>query len=262
MNRMILRQNKNQALATLWKYDAPYFGILQHVKDNIYRPLPYISTCREVLLSNIKGHIAKGNINPDQINLFVMNKKIFAKQLGYNSKELVDAAIEKHHNNNVCMANTSLRILNIIERNMNWNRTVLYELKHRSAKDNDPFMFVMSRGWSRSPFSLSLGTLFCRLSRYPQFKKARGMKSLSRELSAFSELRTNDSLLIKDILGHWKTFLKHQNEIFEGFSPKELFDMLTGGTYGINKFIKNDVTKTFKPMAERFNRIKEVEYKG
>ena len=243
----------------------PKFAIGDKAKNTV-RAISYFAMCRETLVDSFRRKVNNNLINVKALNLLVwftapgaitVLKGGKSVNINMGNKEDYFEYISTKRNKSIYRA---LYVLNMIEKELKWKRTIIKEVVHRFSHKHDLYLFVASPKWIFSPPLLSLYTLIIRSGTFENISKVKSINELSIAYSRAAQRhpldQNADVTYLKEISSLLKKFLVNVNKIYKGRNQKTNFDktILSDSSRsfdeGITKLIKG--TTGDKLVLERF----------
>lgn len=243
----------------------PKFAIGDRTK-NAVEAISYFTACRETLGDHFRRKINNNIFSSKTLDLliwFIAPGSVMVLKNGksayvtINNKENYFEWLSTEHNESIYRA---LYVLNIIEKELKWKRTIIKKIAHRFSNKHDLYLFIASPKWMFSPPLLSLYTLIIRSGTFKNISKIKSINELSTVYGKTTEKnmfgQTGDIIYLKEISSLLEKFLVNINKIYKGRNRKTNFDKLVLDNAsrsfgeGITKLVKGETGD--KLILERF----------
>jgi hypothetical protein len=243
----------------------PKFAIGDKIKNTI-RAVSYFVACRETLGKHLRYKVNRNLINTRVLNLLVwfaapgsvtILKNGKFTHITERNKENYFEWLSARHNESVYRA---LHVLNMVEKELKWKRTIVKKVIHHLSNKHDLYLFVASPKWMFSPPLLSLYTLIIRSGTFKSISEIKSIDELSIAYNKTIEKhipdQSTDVVFLKEISPQLKKLLVNVNEIYKGRTRKINFDKAIldnkGGSFseGITKLVRGETGD--KLILERF----------
>ena len=243
----------------------PKFAIGDRTKNTV-EAVSYFVICRETLGDQFRHKVSNNLLNSKTLNLliwFIAPESVMVLTNGkstyitINNKENYFEWLSTEHSESIYRA---LYVLNIIEKELKWKRTIVKKIAHRFSNKHDLYLFIASPKWMFSPPLLSLYTLIIRSGTFKNISKIKSINELSTVYGKTAEKdmfgQTGDIIYLKGISSLLEKFLVNIDKIYKGRNRKTNFDKLVlDNTFrsfdeGITTLVKGETGD--KLILERF----------
>lgn len=259
--------------AFLYPSANPTFSWLSSKVKGAYEQSTAWHTCRETFctaLGRVSGAKWKPNTTERPLNV----RKLRIAVLRKHASTLTAKARKKEIDNDLRWMKESVRLLNLMEKNLGWSLTRVYKCVDQdyvggpklSADDTHVYVFFGSAKWLRSPQLLSLYMLNIRLGRL--FKETAGYKKLSGLSKLNDKLEKNaykykgqvksDIKWFTKTYKWWETVLDNHKVLFFDRPLRENY-RLNDGVNGINELVRGNADRSIK---NKWNKIIRSAEKG
>lgn len=247
---------------------SPFFALGKRVKNTV-KPISHFVLCRETLGSSIRRRINCNTIDtkilnllvwfltPDSIKVLKNGEPVYIN----NAKKDYLEYVTSEHDKSIHRA---LHVLNVIEKELGWRKTVIKKVNHCLSNRHNLYLFIASPRWILAPPLLSLYTLIIRSGTFKNISKIKSIDELSTAYSKTTKEhvldldQVEDVVLLKEIASILKDFLININKIYKGRNRKMNFstDVFKSNynafNEGITKLVKGNTCDTF--ILERFRK--------
>jgi hypothetical protein len=249
LQKTVFKLMPPDALGGSSDYAGFQFGCAQEPKNGEIRLVQGYHSCREGLVSSMRGRINEGADNQPTDKMRMIFRWTAGR--GASKKDLQDIESWVHR---------SIAILRALDKLAGWPLTRVYKIEHGKGDWLQPHYFLSSRRWMKSSYLVSLYCLLVRMGkdeRIDGFKDFKGLcKVVDKALASGKNLK-NDHTYVKTCRPYWEAIMRGYSRMFEQYKLPYYWDSSKvggrAGVEGINYLVTGDTAYT-----EMYRELKKI----
>jgi hypothetical protein len=226
MNNLQLTIKKghlNHLKESTYRSKNRFILVYDPIKDNKVKAGEEVDSCREVICDELRTKLRRDEqFDVKKLRLILYTK--FLPQVEWIDLEKKQKSyielLKTEYNKEML---TSIKIINMLEKEFTWPLTKIYHVESKQLNENNDFYyFEGSKKWIKTPNIFSLFMLLTRIG--SSLKKHTGFRTLD---GFYKNLTRNESTLdisyLKTHFNRCLLALKHYNRLFGKTSMKDLY---------------------------------------